>query len=86
MTRVSPYTRLRDGAREIIAKLANPHTRHMITVNPETNSLWLAIRERTIAAKALRYEVVVSTDENGRVVFEYRKTVSEYEIPWELRT
>jgi len=72
---VNPYVRLRDEARQWVSKVLFPQRRTMFAWKPERGTYTLNdIVQRTIAARQIGWEVVVSVDaDNETLRFTYRQ-------------
>jgi hypothetical protein len=84
--RKTPYRRLLERVRPLFKELTNPQTRSMLYFETEEIVSGVEFRltevyERTLAAQALGWRVVVSAGENG-LFFEYEKCKPyiEYEL------
>jgi hypothetical protein len=84
MTRESPYVRLRRIACRFATQVVHPIQRTMFVITPD-NAVWQQIKERTVAAKQIRHEVVLSITDDGKILLSYRPTIAPFDVPWEIR-
>jgi hypothetical protein len=84
MTRESPYVRLRRIACRFASQIVNPIQCTMFVITPD-NAVWQQIKERTVAAKQLRHEVLLSITDDGKILLSYRPVITPRDVPWEIR-
>lgn len=82
----NPYTRLKETARQFIAKHQHPERRKMLLYSPRQDAGYTLtdLKERIAAGRQLGYRTEAEVTEDGKIQFYYVKKPPEF-MPWELR-
>jgi hypothetical protein len=81
---VNPYMRLKLEAAAFARQVLYPTWRTMFVITA-TDHLWEQVKQRTIAARQLGHDVVLSVTDDGKILLSYRKTIKDTDVPWEFR-
>lgn len=81
MSRENPYVRLKRITLEYVRGVEYRRVRHLMTVNSLSQPME-QVRQRSLAAQSLGWEVIVTPTENG-LQFDYREKTPA--VPWEIQ-